>query len=61
MLITKQICAISFHTLRDHLADIYKTDKDKVEQAIKLFTLNKLNRLSEPTKKIGTENVKKER
>jgi cation diffusion facilitator family transporter len=50
-LITKEIGEISFHTLRDNLVDIYQTETQKVEEAIKLFNQGKLSRLKKATRK----------
>jgi len=58
-LITKQIGAISFHTLRDHLIDVYLAKKDTVEKNIDDFVNDKLERLAEPTKKLGQEKVER--
>jgi len=57
--ITKQIGPISFHTLRDHLIDVYLAKKDIVEKNIDDFINEKLKRLNEPTKKIGQEKVER--
>jgi len=50
-LITKEIGDISFHTLRDHLVDIYKTKGKTVKDVINNFMKNRLEHLTEPTKK----------
>jgi len=53
VLITKEIGPISFHTLRDNLIEVYKTEKDTINQIIKDFLENKLIRLEEPTREKG--------
>jgi len=55
VLITRQIGEISFHTLRDHLVEIYLTDKTTVEEAIREFVEGRLKRLDRPTRKLGEE------
>ncbi len=57
--ITRQIGAISFHTLRDDLIDIYLAKKDTVEKNIDDFINDKLKRLTKPTKKLGQERVER--
>ena len=57
--ITKQIGPISFHTLRDHLIDVYLAKKDNVEENIDDFINEKLKRLSKPTKELGQEKVER--
>jgi cation diffusion facilitator family transporter len=57
--ITKQIGAISFHTLRDNLIDIYLAKKNTVEKNVNDFVNDKLERLKEPTKKLGQEKVER--
>jgi len=57
--ITRQIGAISFHTLRDHLIDVYLAKKNTVEKNIDDFVNNKLKRLTKPTKKLGQERVER--
>ena len=57
VLITRQIGEISIHSLRDHLVDVYLTRRKSVRNAIDDFTNNKLERLLEPTRKMGTEQV----
>jgi len=59
VVITIQIGAISFHTLRDHLIDVYLAKKDTVEKNIDDFVNNKLKRLTKPTKKLGQEKVER--
>jgi len=61
LLITRQIGAISFHTLRDHLIDVYLAKKDTLDKNIEDFVNNKLERLTEPTKKLGQEKVARKR
>jgi len=51
VLITKEMGDISFHTLRDHLVDIYKAKGKTVEEVVDNFMNEKLERLVEPTKK----------
>ena len=46
--------------LRGHLVDIYLTKRRVVKDAINGFVEGKLERLSEPTRKIGTEQVEAE-
>ncbi len=50
VLITKEMGAISFHTLRDHLVDAYKAEGKTVEAVVDNFVKNKLKRLTKPTK-----------
>ena len=57
VLITRQIGEISIHNLRDHLVEVYLTRRRIVRNAIDNFTNNKLERLMEPTRKMGTEQV----
>jgi cation diffusion facilitator family transporter len=61
LLITKQIGAISFHTLRDHLIDVYLAKKDTVNKNIEDFVNDKLERLSKPTRKLGKEKVERKK
>ena len=49
-LITREIGGISFHTLRDHLVDIYKIKGKNVREAVDNFVNNKLEHLTKPTK-----------
>lgn len=51
VLITKQLGEISFHTLRDGFVDIYQTDAETVEDALRLFLDGKLQRLERYTRK----------
>lgn len=51
ILITKQLGEISFHTLRDGYVEIYKTDAETVEEALRLFLDDKLARMERPTRK----------
>lgn len=44
-LITKEIGQISFHTLRDNLITIYKTDKNEVKQVLEDFNNNELKKM----------------
>ena len=60
VLITRHIGEISFHSLRGHLIDIYLTKQTIVKDAIADFVNKKLERLSEPTRKIGTEQIEAE-
>lgn len=55
VLITKQIGEISFHSLRDHLVEIYMSDENTVEEAVKEFVEGKLKHLDKPTRKLGEE------
>lgn len=57
VLITRQIGEISIHDLRDHLVDVYLTRRRIVRNAVDDFIDNKLERLMEPTRKMGTEQV----
>lgn len=57
VLITRQIGEISFHSLRGHLIDIYLTKRTVVKDALEDFVNKKLEHLSEPTRKIGTEQI----
>ena len=51
-LVTKEMGEISFHTLRDHLVDVYKTEGKTVKQVVDKFVNNKLKRLIKPTKEV---------
>lgn len=51
VLITKQLGEISFHTLRDGFVNIYQTDSETVENAVRLFFDGKLKRLERYTHK----------
>ena len=51
ILITKQLGAISFHTLRDGFVEIYKTDEETVEDALRLFLNGKLEKMEHYTRK----------
>ena len=59
LLITKQIGPISFHTLRDHLIDVYLAKRNNAEKNVDDFVNDKLKRLHEPTKKLGQEKIEK--
>ncbi len=50
VLIIKEIGPISFHTLRDNLIEVYKTEKGTLNQIIKDFLENKLIKLEKPTR-----------
>ncbi|MHA1789139.1 MAG: cation diffusion facilitator family transporter [Candidatus Helarchaeota archaeon] len=51
IIITNQLGEISFHTLHDHLIDIYQFPAiDKVKNVLQNFFENKLTRLKKPTK-----------
>jgi len=50
-LITKQLGEISFHTLQDGFVNIYKTNSETVENAVRLFFDGKLKRLERYTRK----------
>jgi len=54
VLITREIGGISFHTLRDHLVDIYKVKGKNVREAVDNFVNNGLERLTKPTKEVPT-------
>jgi len=49
-LVTREIGGISFHTLRDHLVDIYKVKGKNVREAVDNFVNNGLERLTKPTR-----------
>ncbi|MFW6083498.1 MAG: cation diffusion facilitator family transporter [Thermoplasmatota archaeon] len=49
-LITKEIGKISFHTLRDHIVDVYKCEDDITEDLVEKYLSDELKKLSEPTK-----------
>jgi len=53
VLITKEMGAISFHTSRDHLVDVYKAEGRTVGEAVDKFIKGKLKRLTKPTKTTG--------
>jgi len=55
VLITEEMGGISFHTLRDNLVDIYKTEGKTVKEVVDKFMKNKLKRLHEPTKEVETK------
>ena len=57
VLITRHIGEISIHSLRDHLVDVYLTRRRIVRNAVDDFIKNKLERLIEPTRKMGDEQV----
>ncbi len=48
-LVTKEMGEISFHTLRDNLVDVYKTEGKTVKQVVDKFVNKKLKKLSKPT------------
>lgn len=48
-LIIDEIGDIAFHTLRDQLVDIFKVKGDTVEETVRLFLEERLERLTEPT------------
>jgi len=50
VLITREMGGISFHTLRDHLVDVYKIKGEFVGKIIDKFIKNELEHLTEPTK-----------
>lgn len=49
-LLTCEIGDISFHTLRDHIIDIFRCEKGKAESIVKKYLSDELKKLSEPTK-----------
>ena len=51
VVITKEIGEISFHTLRDNLVEIYKTERKTVREAIEDFFNKKLKRMEKPSRK----------
>ncbi len=51
--VVRSIGEISFHTLRDCFADIYKTKGKTVEEVAEKLRKNELELLKEPTKKSG--------
>ncbi len=48
---TKQIGEISFHTLRDNLVEVYKTEEDTANEVVDKFVKSQLMLLPEPTKR----------
>jgi len=56
-IITGSIGTISFHTLRDHLIDIYYSNEKNVQDSISNFIGGKLKLLEKPTKELGQEMV----
>ena len=50
-IVTKEIGEISFHTLRDHLIDIYITKGKTAKTVVNNFVKNKLKRLRKPTRR----------
>jgi len=50
VLITQEMGPIAFHTLRDSLVEIYKTEQDTIRQTIEKFFQERLQRLEKPTK-----------
>lgn len=61
VVITKHVGEIAFHTLKDHLIDVYFTKRKFVKDCIDDFVSKRLERLLKPTKKIGEETVEKRR
>jgi len=51
LLITQQMGDISFHTLRDNLVDIYKTNGKTVKNVLENLIKNKLEKLEKPTRR----------
>ncbi|RLJ00130.1 MAG: hypothetical protein DRP03_01650 [Candidatus Aenigmatarchaeota archaeon] len=51
VLVTKEIGEISFHTLRDHLVDIYKIKGETAGEVVNNFLNNNLIRLKKPTQR----------
>jgi cation diffusion facilitator family transporter len=51
LLITQEMGDISFHTLRDNLVDIYKTNGKTVKVVINNLINNKLEKLNKPTRR----------
>jgi len=49
-LVTNQMGEISFHTLRDHFVDIYKTEGKTVKDVVEKYTKGKLERLKKATR-----------
>ncbi len=49
-LLTCQIGDISFHTLRDHIVDIFECEKGEVKDVVEKYLSGDLTRLSEATK-----------
>jgi len=49
-LITREMGGISFHTLRDHLVDVYKAEGKTVRKVVDKFMKNELEHLGQPTK-----------
>ncbi|MFW6117402.1 MAG: cation diffusion facilitator family transporter [Thermoproteota archaeon] len=58
-LVTRQIGEISFHTLGDHLVDIYITKADNAEEAVQEFIQGKTKHLEKPTRDMGTEQMRR--
>jgi cation diffusion facilitator family transporter len=55
VLVTRRIGEISFHTLRDHLVDIYKTEGKTAGEVLEKLFQKKLERMSEHSKSKGHE------
>jgi len=49
-LVTKEVGKIMFHTLRDNLVDVFRTDGKTAKEIGKRFIAGKLKRLTKPTK-----------
>lgn len=50
-LITRKIGEISFHTLRDHLVEVYNTEGENVRMAAENYMKGNLGKIDEPTRK----------
>jgi len=48
--ITKEMGPIAFHTLRDNLIEIYRTEQNTAKQAVEKFLQGQLLKLEKPTK-----------
>lgn len=57
--VTKHIGEITFHTLRDHLIEIYSADCRTLRECIEKLAEGKLSLLSKPTRELGEEEVEK--
>lgn len=48
--VTPELGPVSLHTLKDHIVDVYKSQKKDIKENIKKLSAQKLDRLKEPTK-----------
>ncbi len=52
-LITKEIGEIAFHTLNDYFIDILKTSDKNIDESVKSFLSENLEKINQPTKQIN--------